>query len=602
MINFRLAAFGAVALMTLTACSKSDDAVETAAVAAVSESGNSLFAYVPADTPYLVGNLQPPPDEVIDTFLQRFQPVLDAVQTELHKARQSIEAESGDGSQTPDETQNHDMGVKLMHAVLQELDGKLNRPGLESMGFDLQSHKVIYGMGAFPVIRLGLSDAAALRESIMRVLGNAGISAPELNHQGVSYWRLIDEEENEEDNQEPAGLYVSILDDHLAMSVFPPSAEAELLPAFLGVELPKESNAAARLAELNAEHGYTAFGSGILDLNRLLDEFITPDTVLARTLAASGEFDPASMTPECTTEIRSIVSNTPRMTMGVTELTSAAIGIQYRVETAAALAQQLGGLVAEIPAADSLSERILEFSFGMRFGAARDFLREKAAAIMETPYQCEHLQEINQSATEAFTQLNQPMPPFVNNFRGLRLSLSEIMMTDSIPENARGMAAVHVDQPEMFVGMAQMFLPDLSGLSLVPGEPPVQLPASMIPVPGVIAFAALSQDAIGLSLGEGEQAGLLDYLDEKPGPSGTFLSTSYDMAAYLDYTQKMTGQNQDYDGETDGVDPTHAAHYQSFMHISEAAQEAFKAFADRSQASLRFTPEGFVADSRMTFK
>jgi hypothetical protein len=154
----------------------------------------------------------------------------------------------------------------------------------------------------------------------------------------------------------------------------------------------------------------------------------------------------------------------------------------------------------------------------------------------------------------------------------------------------------------MFVGMAQMFLPDLSGLSLVPGEPPVQLPASMIPVPGIIAFAALSQDAIGLSLGEGEQAGLLDYLDEKPGPSGTFLSTSYDMAAYLDYTQKMSAQIQDSDSDADDIDPAHAAHYQSFMHISESAQEAFKAFADRSQASLRFTPEGFVADSRMTFK
>jgi hypothetical protein len=600
MINIRLAALGAIALMTLAACSKSEDAaaVEEATAAAVSQTGNSLFAYVPVDTPYLLGNLQPPSDEVIDAFLQRVQPVLDSVQQELSKARATIEAEGASDSQPPAEQQHDDMGVQLMHAVLMELDGKLNRQGLESMGFDLQSHKVVYGMGAFPVIRLGLSDAGALRETIMRVLANAGISAAELNHQGVSYWRLIDEE----DTQNPAGLYVSILDDHLAVSVFPPTAEAELLPAFLGLELPKDSNAAARLAELNAKHGYTAFGSGILDLDKLLDEFITPGTVLSRTLAASGEFDPASMTPECTTEIRGIVSNTPRMTMGVTELTADAVAIQYRVETAQTLAQQLAGLVAEIPAANPLSDRILEFSFGMRFGAVRDFLREKAAAVMEAPYQCEHLQDINQSATEAFAQLNQPMPPFVNNFRGLRLSLSEIMMTDSIPENARGKAAVHVDQPEMFVGMAQMFLPDLSGLTLAPGEPPVQLPASMIPVPGIIAFAALSQDAIGLSLGEGEEAGLLDYLNEKPGPSGTFMSTSYDMAAYLDYTQKMTREFQDVDSDTEEVDPAHAAHYQSFMHISESAQDAFKAFADRSEATFRFTPDGFEADSRMTFK
>lgn len=598
MTNIRLAAIGAAVLMTMTACGKSEDAVEDTVAIAASETGNSLFAYVPVDTPYLVGNLQPPSNEVIDTFLQRFQPVLDSVQVEVHKARQAIEATGDDGTQNPPLQTSDEMGVQLMHAVLTEMDGKLNRPGLESMGFDLQSDKVIYGMGAFPVIRLGLSDAAALRATILRVLGNAGISAPELNHQGVSYWRISDEH----NEQEPLGLYVAILEDHLALGVFPSISEAEMLPAFLGVELPKESDAAFRLAELNAKHGYTAYGSGILDLDKLLDEFITPESTLARTLAASGEFDPASMSPECTAEIRGIVSNTPRMTMGVTELTTAAVAVQYRIDTAVALAQELGELVAEIPAANPLSDRILEFSFGMRFGAVRDFLRTKAAAIMESPYRCEHLQQINQSATEAFTQLNQPMPPFVNNFRGLRLSLNEIMMTDSIPENARGLAAVHVEQPEMFVGMAQMFLPDLSGLTLVPGEPPVQLPETMIPVPGVIAFAALSDNAIGLSLGEGEEAGLTDYLNEEPGPSGTFMSTSYDMAAYIDYSQKMTRQVQDPNSEMEGMNPAHAAHYQSFMHISESAQDAFKSFADRSEVTLRFTPDGFEVDSRMTFK
>jgi len=286
----------------------------------------------------------------------------------------------------------------------------------------------------------------------------------------------------------------------------------------------------------------------------------------------------------------------------VTELTSAAIAMQYRLETKPDLAQQLAGLVAEIPAANPLSDRILEFSFGMRFGAVRDFLRTKVAAIMETPFQCEHLVDINQSAAETFAQLNQPMPPFVNNFRGVRLSLSEITMAQSIPENARGQLAVHVDQPEMFVGMAQMFLPDLSTLTLVPGEPPVQLPASMIPMPGIVAFAALSEDAIGLSIGAGEEAGLPDYLAQKPGPAGTFMSTNYDMAAYMDYTQKFSDQLENLEDQAAELDQEHSAHYRSAQHIAESARNAFKAFADRSQATFRFTSEGFVADSRMTFK
>jgi len=586
MSYFRLLAIGTVSLLMVAACGKSEDAVEVA----IEKTDSTLFDYVPADTPYLAGNLQPTPDEVIEVFLQRFQPVIDSVQTELGKARQAME----DGT-APNQG---DDGAKLVHAILQELDGNLSRQGMESLGFDLRSHKVVYGMGVFPVIRIGLSDADALRATIQRVLANAEIDAPELEHQGVSYWLLSDVDTADE----PVGIYVSIFADHLAMSIFPPLAETELLPAFLGLETPGDSNAATRLAELNAEHGYTPYGSGILDLDRLVEEFISPDAIMARVMATSSDFDPAEMTAECKTEIRDIVSNSPRMTMGVQELTTSAIAMQYRVETKTTLAQKLVGLVAEIPVANPLSDRILEFSFGMRFGAVRDFLREKVVAIMESPYQCEHLQSINESATEAFTQLNQPMPPLVNNFRGLRLSLRDITETNSMPVNGHGLIAVHVDQPEMFVGMAQMFLPDLSELTLSPGEPPVQLPASLLPIPDVVAFAALSTDAIGLSIGDGEEASLPGYLEEEAGPAGTFMSIGYDIAAYLDYSQKLGNQYEPVQDESAETDPEHEAVIQSIGDISAAAQQAIKSFSDRAYTTLKFTPEGFEVDSRMTFK
>lgn len=591
MINLRLLALGTTALLTITACGKNEDAA-TEAAAEVSATAQSLFAYVPRDTPYLAGNLEPPTDEVIDVFLQRFQPVLNTVQEELHQAREAIEAESPDSTDSQLEPNHDEMPIQLMHAVLQELDGKLNRQGLESLGFDLQSHKVIYGMGVFPVLRVGLSDEKALRESIYRILENAGINASELDHQGIPYWRLSDDDS--------AGMYVSILDGHLAMSVFPQMAEAELLPVFLGQAMPADSNAVERLAELNARHNYTAFGSGILDLNILLEKFLSPDPILASVIASNDNDDLTEMAPECAAEMRGIISHTPRMTVGITELSSAAVAMQYRVETKSSLAQQLLGLVAQIPAADPLSSRILEFSFGMRFGAVRDFLRNKAAAIVEKPFQCQHLLDINESANQAYEQLNQAMPPFVNNFLGLRLSLSEFTMDQSTTPSAKGLAAVHVDKPEMFIGMAQMMVPDLSELSLVPGEPPVQVPASIIPVPGQVSFAALSKDAIGLSLGAGVESGLISYLEQKPGPAGMFLSASYDMAAYLDYTQNLGKQFQDLD--TEGTDPDHAAHYQSFSKIQESAQNAFKAFADRSELTMRFTEDGFETDSRMTFK
>jgi hypothetical protein len=582
MSYLRLLAIGTVSLMMVSACGKSENTEEVT----VDKTANTLFEYVPSDTPYLAGNLQPTPDEVIDVFLQRFQPVLESVQSELNKTRQKLE----------DETAVHDEdGLRLATAVLQEFDGKLNRQGLEGLGFDLRSHKVVYGMGVFPVMRIGLSDADALRGTIQRVLANAKIVAPELQHQGISYWRLVS-------GDEPIGMYVSILADHLAMSIFPPMAEAQLLPAFLGLEMPENSDAASRLTELNAKHGYSSFGSGILDLDRIVEEFISPDTIVAQIFAANGDIDPANLAAECKTEIRNIVSNAPRMTVGVRELTASAIAIQYRVETKTTLAQELAGLVANLPVANPLSKRILELSFGLRLGAVRDFLREKAVAVMENPYRCEHLQSLNDNASEAFTQLNQPMPPLVNNFRGLRVSLSEFTESDAMPVNGKGLIAVHVDKPEMFVGMAQMFLPDLTELSLEPGEPPVQLPATLLPVPNLVAFAALSDEAIGLSIGEGEEIGLPAYLDEEAGPAGTFMSIGYDMAAYMEYAQKLRGQYEPQQDDSAEYDAEHEAAHQSIEDIAATIQQAVKSFSDRSYTTFKFTAEGFEADTRMTFK
>lgn len=586
-MNFlRLTTLLLVTTLALSACGKTDD--ESAAVTAAASADSKLLAYVPADTPYLAATLEPIPADVIDSYLSRMQPVIDLLQEELSTTRARLEA-SGDAAADDPE-------AKILIALLSEFDGKLNRSGLHSLGFDLGSKKVAYGLGAFPVFRVGLSNATTLRETIQRILKNAEIDAPEQDFQGVKFWRLADDEQEDV----PVGLYVSIMDDHLALGLLPTMAEDELLPAFLGLDMPEENNARERLAKLNGKHGYTAYGSGILEMHTLADRFLRPENLEARLMAASGEFDPATLSQECVSEIHGVIDNAPRMTMGMQELSASVIAMQYRIEMPDTLAGALAGLVAEIPVADKLSERVLDLAFGMKFGAAREFLREKAMAIAEQPYRCEHLQDMNTSAAQSLEQLNQPLPPFVNNFRGFRISLSEIMMgQDSIPENARGHLAVHVDQPQMFVGMAQMFLPNLAELALQPGSPPVRLPESLIQVPGIVAYAAMSDDAIGLAVGEGEEAGLPDYLSQEPENDGTFFSASYDMAEYMKYTQMMQTNAAMASGQSDNGEDDVAAFSSEY---SEAMVKVYKEMAGRGYVAMGFTADGVVFDNRVTFK
>jgi hypothetical protein len=247
------------------------------------------------------------------------------------------------------------------------------------------------------------------------------------------------------------------------------------------------------------------------------------------------------------------------MTMGTTELTASAVAYQYRAETPDSLAQQLMGLVSKLPMVEAHSDRLMEFAFGMRFGAARDFAREKVTAVVEDPYQCEHYHE-------------------------------------SMPSAARGFVALHVEKPEMFVGMAQMFLPDLAELEMTPGDPPVRLPDTAIPEPVAIVHAAMSDDAIALSLGDGEESGLPEFLDRKAGPEGMFLSASYDMGAYMEYSDQLDDhmhQDADGGGET---------HSDAAREIANAARTAFADMADRSYTTLQFTKGGLVIEGRTTFK
>lgn len=579
MTAIRLALFAALLALTAGACSRSEEPAPTGAA-------NALLDYVPADSPYVAANLERLPEDVVDAYLARMQPAIDEMQAQLTAVKADLEA----AGQEPADGAGDDPAARLALAVLGELDGNLSRSGLAGLGLDILAHKVVYGVGAFPVVRLGLSDAAVLRATIERVLENAQIPVAEQSFEDVGFWRITAEDAGDV----PIGIYLAILDDHLVAGLLPPAYEAEVLPSFLGLAKPSDSTARDQLSRLNRDHGYTPFGSGILDLHLLADEFLEADSLTLRVIADTGELDPESISADCRSEVHEIIGNAPRMTLGTTELSDGAIAYQYRLESPASLAGQLAGLVARLPQADALSSRMLDLSFGMRLGAARDFLREKAAAIVEDPYLCEHLQDINENARQSLARLDQPMPPFVNNFRGLRIALDQITLGQSqMPENARGHLALHVEQPEMFLGMAQMFLPDLSTLDLTAGADPAEIPQSLIPVPGVVVHAAMSDEAIGIAVGAGEEANLREFIDRSAGPEDMFLSVSYDSAAYLDHTD---GINHALRGD-DGDDPATAARA-----IGEAARDAFRRSADRSSTTLRFSPGGLLIDARMTFR
>lgn len=578
----RIPALLAASALLVVSCSKQDETVVEAA------DTNPLLAYVPADTPYVFANLETTPPEVVEAFIARFEPFFETAQAALDDIQ--IEVNSKDSSEA-------ESFLALSAALMNELDGNLNRKGFESLGFSMESYQVVYGNGAFPVFRIGLSDASALRAAVGRVETSSGQQIPEFELNGTSYWRLS------HDGDE-GGIYIAILADHVAISGFPVPMEASVLPGFLGQAMPETSIAdSGALAELSREKGFSHFGSGYIDFQKLATEFLDPNSRTVSYLQAFTGYDPADIDPVCVAEARTIIAAAPRFVAGTTELTADAIGIRYQIEIQPTLAQALTTLVSEVPVASSDPTRLLATSLGINIGTLREFLLEKATELAASPFQCPKLAELNKQISTFAAQLNQPMPPFIGNLKGFRLVMDEMDMRDFKPQEARGMFSLEVENPQMLVGMASMMVPGFEELGIEPGSDPVQLPEELLrfATPEVDVYVVMTSDAIGLSLGKDQQAGLVDFMEASGDNNGTFFSLEYEMAASLNFQDNMVDSYTDVDNGSDN-DYAVVEDIDRAREMQKDLSQAYKSMVGRTRMELRFTGDGLVIDTRMTFK
>jgi len=556
--------------LLLAACNKEADE----AVVTVKENSNPLLAYIPVDTAYVYADLEPVPDTITDAYVTRFQPALDVLTEKINEFR--AEYQAGDHEGEP--------AARLASAVLDELGGSLSEESLNRIGLSTRAHYAFYAEGVFPVIRLGLTDAEALRSAIGRIEARMGVHLPATELNGAKYWRLAEDDM-------PVGVYIAIDDKQLALSVFPVGAEASLLPVFLGQQMPAQSLASDNaLGVMNHAKGYAAYGSGYLDIQKLANEILDPDSRTRAMLGDELNTELDSFDAVCVDELKSIIARTPRMTAGITRLTANEMAMRYDLEIESSLASGLAALVSDVPAATT-GDYLLSASLALKVGKLREFVLEKATALTANPYQCSKLQNLNDEAANLVSQLNIPMPPMVNNLLGLRIMINDYDPSRSLTRGD-GLLAVHVDKPEMFVGMASMIVPGFESLDLANQKEPVRIPPDMTHLEGMDVFALMGKDAIGVAIGEQHLDELKPFMNAAPQADGTLLSVSNNLAKQVEMEAALSSRFQ--------VDSDEA--YTPVHELSEAMKQVYTDMLGQSRVDVRLAPDGLHIDSSMTFK
>lgn len=562
------AALACAALLT-SACSRDE--------AASSDNQNPLLVHVPADTAYVAANLAPPPDDVIDAWLARSAPMLEQLQGLIATAREDLAAGEVD-------VDDDDLAA-VAEAVLAELDGKLNQAGLAQLGLSPQAHHVFYADGLLPVARVSLSDPAALRTAIARIEERSGVPIPEYELDGQPYWQISDGDTG-------FGVIIAILDDHLAAGFAPDDDDARLR-TLLGMNRPETTLAGSdTLARLNRDKGYTDYGSGYLDTARLVHELFDADSTTNQLLSVYGEDSLANADPACRLEADRVSIMAPRLVAGVTELDANSTANAMQLELEPGIAAGLARLVADVPPASTDDALIAAGSLNLNVGRLREWMLETVGSLAATPFQCPQLQELNQQVAELAATLNQPVPPFIGNLKGLRMELAATGQGEDLfdPAAAAGLLSLEMESPQMVVGMAKMMIPGFDQLNLEPGAEPVELPQELMSVvtPEFSAYAVMSRDAIGLSYGQGQSTRLGDFLENDADPEGIVFSAEWDTAAL------MRLQNSDIfsdDASDDGTgDP------------AAELVRAYEAMMGRTRMEVSLDAEGITVRQHQSYR
>lgn len=575
MYKLRPAVLGAlITILLLSACGDSDEATTSAL-----DSADGLLRFVPADTPYLIATPGEFPDEVMD----KLEPQLDSALKAYHSVIRALL----ENSYATAREQDADLSFyEKVLPVVDELEGLMSVAGLRGAGVERNAHVAIYGVGLLPVFRLSLSDGNLLEAAISRLEEQAARKMNVASVDGQSY-RYVGNDEGR--------LVIAIIGDDLVVTVVPTALSEGLFKQVLGLILPAQNIAASGvLGELAELHGFNDYMIGVVDFERIVAVFLEPQSGINAELLSMMEYDDSELTDVCRSEIRSMVSITPRMVAGYTELSTRRLSSKAVLELRDDIAAGVATLTGAVPGISERQGGLFSFGMSMDILAARTFYSERLDAIEAEPFECELFAEIQNGIAAGREVLNQPVPPSVYGFNGFLAVVEELEgmdLANNVPPTSADIRfLVALENAESLIAMGAMFSPDLAGLNIEANGDPVKLAVPQIDAIGMDVYIAMTENALGLSVGEGMEAGLGAMLSAEIADPSPFLVVDMDTERYYAMISEAMA------AQSDGANAM-----PELQAAAQAMGQAFQSVTDRVRLVINFTANGIELESEVQF-
>ena len=500
------------------------DREEEAREALSSDAG--ILSYIPENSPYVFVGVEPLPDEVRDKLAGYNSQILNSYRTVIDSALEGEFDGAEEGVLADEEARER------LKAVINGLADMMTDEGMPEAGIDRTSTGALYGVGLMPVVRITLTDDALFESALVELENKAGGKMDTASLDGYAY-RYTD--------LDKARLIIAANDDQLVATLVPQALSDEMLKSVLGLAPPARSIAQSGYLEaLAGKYGYTSFGLGFVDFERIVASFLDDPGGADAELLGMLDYDATSLSDACREEIRSIVGIGPRLVTGYTEVSAENLKSNTVLELRSDIASGLSKLTSPVPGLGAPHQSL--FSFGMSFNlpALREFYSARLDALEADPYECELFAGLQENIAAGREKLNQPVPPIVYGLTGFLAVIDDIsgfdFETKQPPERIDASFLVATSDAQSLVAMGAMFSPDLAALDLKPDGKAVPLPLPAAAA-GTIdtAYVAMSEKALAVSVGAGSQARLETLVASSPTTPPPFMSMDMDAGRYYTF-------------------------------------------------------------------
>jgi len=469
------------------------------------------LAFVPADTPYVVANLDVLDDDTRKALIAQADAQLPGQLAQLKGAAEDMQEKDADSA-------------NLLKAFIAELDGKSIATFAQNIGLDMKGHSAIYGLGLAPVVRFELADPKAFDAFVARLETAYGKKLDTATEGGVTYRKHASAEHGTQ-------VILAVVGKQAVATVLPADAPQPLLRQALGLDRPaKNLQDDGRLEQLAKDKGYKPWAVGNVDLARLLPLAASgKDPLFAAMYKAHQQAESAKtgepvanqpgISPACEADATRIAARVPSMSFGYTKLDPKHQDLRWDVALADDITKAFTGLKVELPGLGTDGSAPMDMSLALPVAQLRTFWAAQAEAVAAKPFGCASLANLN----EGFAKIGQvaqqaAMPPF-GDMLGVRIALDSFDASAATPKFT-GRVLVGSINPAGLAAMGSMASPALAQIKLTPDGKPVALPPDMTAALGQPVWLAMGEKALAMAIGEGQDAKLGDMLKAPTGDAG----------------------------------------------------------------------------------